>query len=222
MEENIENVNNSEVSNNENPELASSPVNDSEKSKDESDVIEDFDWDNFENEQSYSDDEKKKLEELYSETLASLGSSDVIQGVVLKKSDKDVIIDISGKSEGVISTNEFRYNPDLKEGDTVDVVIDKQEDKTGQLVLSHKKARYLKSWGKVNEAHDNGEIVDGYVMCRTKGGMIVDVFGLEAFLPGSQIDVKPIRDYDLYVGRNMKFITPNNIYYFACNNFRFI
>ena len=205
MEENIENVNNSEVSNNENPELASSPVNDSEISKDESDVIEDFDWDNFENEQSYSDDEKKKLEELYSETLASLGSSDVIQGVVLKKSDKDVIIDISGKSEGVISTNEFRYNPDLKEGDTVDVVIDKQEDKTGQLVLSHKKARYLKSWGKVNEAHDNGEIVDGYVMCRTKGGMIVDVFGLEAFLPGSQIDVKPIRDYDLYVGRNMKF-----------------
>ena len=205
MEENIENVNNSEVSNNENPELASSPVNDSEKSKNESDVIEDFDWDNFENEQSYSDDEKKKLEELYSETLASLGSSDVIQGVVLKKSDKDVIIDISGKSEGVISTNEFRYNPDLKEGDTVDVVIDKQEDKTGQLVLSHKKARYLKSWGKVNEAHDNGEIVDGYVMCRTKGGMIVDVFGLEAFLPGSQIDVKPIRDYDLYVGRNMKF-----------------
>ena len=181
MEENIENVNNSEVSNNENSEVVSSSVDESEKSKDESDVIEDFDWDNFENEQSYSDDEKKKLEELYSETLASLSSSDVIQGVVLKKSDKDVIIDISGKSEGVISTNEFRYNPDLKEGDTVDVVIDKQEDKTGQLVLSHKKARYLKSWGKVNDAHDNGEIVDGYVMCRTKGGMIVDVFGLEAF-----------------------------------------
>ena len=158
MEENIENVNNSEVSNNENSEVVSSSVNDSEKTKDESDVIEDFDWDNFENEQSYSDDEKKKLEELYSETLASLSSSDVIQGVVLKKSDKDVIIDISGKSEGVISSNEFRYNPDLKEGDTVDVVIDKQEDKAGQLVLSHKKARYLKSWGKVNDAHDNGEI----------------------------------------------------------------
>ena len=117
-----------------------------------------------------------------------------------------MIIDIDAKSEGVIASNEFRYIPDgLKEGQMVDVVIEKQEDKSGQLVLSHKKARYLKSWDRVNEAHDNGEIVDGYVMCRTKGGMIVDVFGLEAFLPGSQIDVKPIRDYDIYVGKNMKF-----------------
>jgi len=168
-------------------------------------LVDDFDWDNFENEKLYSDEEFEKLKNLYSETLESLNSNDIIEGVVLKKTDKDVIIDISGKSEGVISSNEFRYNPDLKEGDKVEVVIDKQEDKTGQLVLSHKKARYLKSWGKVNDAHDNGEIVDGYVMCRTKGGMIVDVFGLEAFLPGSQIDVKPIRDYDLYVGKNMKF-----------------
>jgi len=174
-------------------------------SSEEPGKVEDFDWENFENEQIYNEEEKKKLEDLYSETLASLNSNDIIQGVVLKKSEKDVIIDISGKSEGVISSNEFRYNPDLKEGDNVDVVIDKQEDKTGQLVLSHKKARYLKSWGQVNDAHDNSEIVDGYIMCRTKGGMIVDVFGLEAFLPGSQIDVKPIRDYDLYVGRNMKF-----------------
>tara|TARA_B100000579_G_C22817106_1_gene848514 strand:+ start:108 stop:1973 length:1866 start_codon:yes stop_codon:yes gene_type:complete len=177
----------------------------SENSSEETEVSEEFDWKNFENQQIYTEDEYKKLEVLYSETLASLNSNDVIEGVVLKKTQKDVIIDISGKSEGVISSNEFRYNPDLKEGDKVEVVIEKQEDKTGQLVLSHKKARYLKSWGKVNDAHDNGEVVDGYVMCRTKGGMIVDVFGLEAFLPGSQIDVKPIRNYDLYVGRNMKF-----------------
>ena len=180
-------------------------VVDSAENVSDNNLVDDFDWDNFENEKIYSDEEFEKLKNLYSETLESLNSHDIIEGIVLKKTDKDVIIDISGKSEGVISSNEFRYNPDLKEGDKVEVVIDKQEDKTGQLVLSHKKARYLKSWGKVNDAHDNGEIVDGYVMCRTKGGMIVDVFGLEAFLPGSQIDVKPIRDYDLYVGKNMKF-----------------
>ena len=171
----------------------------------EKNSVDDFDWENFESEKLYSDDEYEKLKDLYLETLESLNSNDIIEGVVLKKSDKDVIIDISGKSEGVIPSNEFRYNPDLKEGDKVEVVIEKQEDKAGQLVLSHKKARYLKSWGKVNDAHDNSEVVDGYVICRTKGGMIVDVFGLEAFLPGSQIDVKPIRDYDLYVGKNMKF-----------------
>jgi len=180
-------------------------VVDSAENVKDNNLVDDFDWDNFETEKLYSDEEFEKLKDLYSETLESLNSNDIIEGIVLKKTDKDVIIDISGKSEGVISSNEFRYNPDLKEGDKVEVVIDKQEDKTGQLVLSHKKARYLKSWGKVNDAHDNGEIVDGYVMCRTKGGMIVDVFGLEAFLPGSQIDVKPIRDYDLYVGKNMKF-----------------
>jgi len=180
-------------------------VVDSAENVNDNNLVEDFDWDNFENEKIYSDEEFEKLKNLYSETLESLNSNDIIEGVVLKKTEKDVIIDISGKSEGVISSNEFRYNPDLKEGDKVEVVIDKQEDKTGQLVLSHKKARYLKSWGKVNDAHDNGEVVDGYVICRTKGGMIVDVFGLEAFLPGSQIDVKPIRDYDLYVGKNMKF-----------------
>ncbi|MBH76146.1 MAG: 30S ribosomal protein S1 [Flavobacteriales bacterium] len=180
-------------------------VVDTSENTNDSNLVDDFDWDNFENEKLYSDEEFEKLKDLYSETLESLNSNDIIEGIVLKKTDKDVIIDISGKSEGVISSNEFRYNPDLKEGDKVEVVIDKQEDKTGQLVLSHKKARYLKSWGKVNDAHDNGEIVDGYVICRTKGGMIVDVFGLEAFLPGSQIDVKPIRDYDLYVGKNMKF-----------------
>jgi len=185
--------------------MVDEPIINSKSSLEEAEVSDEFDWKNFENQQIYTEDQYKKLEELYSETLASLNSNDIIEGVVLKKTQKDVIIDISGKSEGVISSNEFRYNPDLKEGDKVEVVIEKQEDKTGQLVLSHKKARYLKSWGKVNDAHDNGEVVDGYIMCRTKGGMIVDVFGLESFLPGSQIDVKPIRNYDLYVGRNMKF-----------------
>ena len=205
MEENNDIIKGSEGQENEINDVVEGVIVNSETKSEKTETVEDFDWDNFENEQPYSEDEKKKLEVLYSETLASLNSNDVIEGIVLKKTDKDVIIDISGKSEGVISSNEFRYNADLKEGDKVDVVIDKQEDKTGQLVLSHKKARYLKSWGQVNDAHDNGDVVDGFVMCRTKGGMIVDVFGLEAFLPGSQIDVKPIRDYDLYVGRNMKF-----------------
>ncbi len=205
IEENNDILKDSEDQKTELNNMVDEPIIDSENSLEETEVSEEFDWKNFENQQIYTEDEYKKLEELYSETLASLNSNDIIEGVVLKKTQKDVIIDISGKSEGVISSNEFRYNPDLKEGDKVEVVIEKQEDKTGQLVLSHKKARYLKSWGKVNDAHDNGEVVDGYVMCRTKGGMIVDVFGLEAFLPGSQIDVKPIRNYDLYVGRNMKF-----------------
>ena len=205
IEENNDIIKGSNGQKNELKDLAEETVINPEGATVDTQVTEEFNWENFENEQAYSEDEKKKLEDLYLETLASLNSSDIIEGVVLKKTDKDVIIDISGKSEGVISSNEFRYNPDLKEGDKVDVVIDKQEDKTGQLVLSHKKARYLKSWEKVNQAHDNGEVVDGFVMCRTKGGMIVDVFGLESFLPGSQIDVKPIRDYDLYVGRNMKF-----------------
>ena len=131
-------------------------VVDSTENVKDNNLVDDFDWDNFENEKLYSDEEFEKLKNLYSETLESLNSNDIIEGVVLKKTDKDVIIDISGKSEGVISSNEFRYNSDLKEGDKVEVVIDKQEDKTGQLVLSHKKARYLKSWGKVNDAHDNG------------------------------------------------------------------
>ncbi len=205
MEENNDINKGSEGQENELHDVVEGSVVGSEENSEETQITEDFDWDNFEDEQTYSEEEKNKLEALYSETLASLNSNDIIEGVILKKTDKDVIIDISGKSEGVIPSNEFRYNPDLKEGDKVDVVINKQEDKTGQLVLSHKKARYLKSWGKVNKAHDDGDVVDGFVMCRTKGGMIVDVFGLEAFLPGSQIDVKPIRDYDLYVGRNMKF-----------------
>ena len=149
---------------------------------------------------------------MYNETLSALDDSNVMDGVIVAQTDRDFIIDIGAKSEGVISLNEFIYNPDLKIGDKVEVIIDKKEDKTGQLVLSHKKARSLKAWDRVNEAHKDQTVVSGYVKCRTKGGMIVEVFGLESFLPGSQIDVKPIRDYDVYVGKNMdlKVVKINN------------
>ena len=142
---------------------------------------------------------------MYEATLPEETQAGVIDGTVLNLTDREAIIEIGGKSEGVISLNEFRYNPELKVGDTVEVLIDQQEDKTGQLLLSHRKARSIRSWDRVNSAHDNEEIVNGFVKCRTKGGMIVDVFGIEAFLPGSQIDVKPIRDYDVYVGKTMEF-----------------
>jgi small subunit ribosomal protein S1 len=142
---------------------------------------------------------------MYEATLPEETQAGVIDGTVLNLTDREAIIEIGGKSEGVISLNEFRYNPELKVGDTVEVLIDQQEDKTGQLLLSHRKARSIRSWDRVNSAHDNEEIVNGFVKCRTKGGMIVDVFGIEAFLPGSQIDVKPIRDYDIYVGKTMEF-----------------
>ena len=142
---------------------------------------------------------------MYEATLPDETQAGVIDGTIINLTDREAIIEIGGKSEGVISLNEFRYNPDLAVGDTVEVLIDQQEDKTGQLVLSHRKARSIRSWDRVNSAHDNEEIVNGFVKCRTKGGMIVDVFGIEAFLPGSQIDVKPIRDYDVYVGKTMEF-----------------
>ena len=142
---------------------------------------------------------------MYEATLPEETQAGVIDGTVLNLTDREAIIEIGGKSEGVISLNEFRYNPELKVGDKVEVLIDQQEDKTGQLLLSHRKARSIRSWDRVNSAHDNEEIVNGFVKCRTKGGMIVDVFGIEAFLPGSQIDVKPIRDYDVYVGKTMEF-----------------
>ena len=142
---------------------------------------------------------------MYDETLSVLDETKIIEGKIVAQSDRDFIIDIGAKSEGVISINEFRYNPEYKLGDTVEVIIDKKENKTGQLVLSHKKARALQAWSKVELAHDEQSVVSGFVKCRTKGGMIVDVFGLESFLPGSQIDVKPIRDYDVYVGKNMEF-----------------
>lgn len=168
--------------------------------------IEEFDWDAFETGLSKDDrKEKEELESSYAKSLEDLDESSVFKGTVTMISDKEAIVDINFKSEGVISLNEFRYNPDLKVGDFVDVMVDKREDKTGQLVLSHRKARMLNAWQRVNELAETGEVVTGTIKARTKGGMIVDVFGIEAFLPGSQIDVKPIRDYDQYVGKNMEF-----------------
>ena len=167
---------------------------------------EDFNWDEYETEvDSYSSKDRAKLEEIYGETLSTINENEVIEGIVITKTNREVVINIGYKSEGIISLNEFRYNPDLKIGDKVEVFVDNQEDRTGQLVLSHKKARSLKSWERVNTALDTDEIIQGFIKCRTKGGMIVDVFGIEAFLPGSQIDVKPIRDYDIYVGKTMEF-----------------
>jgi small subunit ribosomal protein S1 len=167
--------------------------------------IEEFDWDSYANESIYSQDDKKKFESMYNETLSTIGESEVMEGTVIAMNKREAVINIGYKSEGVISINEFRYNPDLKIGDKVEVYVENQEDKKGQLVLSHKKARALRSWDRVNSALENDEIIKGYIKCRTKGGMIVDVFGIEAFLPGSQIDVKPIRDYDIFVGKTMEF-----------------
>jgi len=166
----------------------------------------DFDWDAASKEDDeYSADRRTELSGMYVETLSSITEKEVIDGTIIALSDKDVVINIGYKSEGILSRNEFRYNPDLKIGDTAEVYIESQEDRTGQLVLSHKKARTLRSWEKVNASLDSDEIINGFIKCRTKGGMIVDVFGIEAFLPGSQIDVKPIRDYDAYVGKTMEF-----------------
>ncbi len=167
---------------------------------------EQFDWEAFESGLNDVDlKERAELETIYAEAVTDLDEAEVFQGKVVRMTDKEVIVDINFKSEGVISLNEFRYNPDLKIGDTVEVMVDKREDKTGQLVLSHRKARILQAWDQVNKAHDKDEIVNGYIKARTKGGMIVDIFGIEAFLPGSQIDVKPIRDYDQFVGKTMEF-----------------
>jgi small subunit ribosomal protein S1 len=166
----------------------------------------DFDWHNYEEGIEQVEDTKLlEFEKLVSENFVDTLDDEVVEGTVITITDRDAIIDINAKSEGVISLNEFRYNPDLKVGDKVEVLIDVREDATGQLVLSHRKARVIKAWERVNNAHDTGEIVNGFVKCRTKGGMIVDVFGIEAFLPGSQIDVKPIRDYDQYVNKTMEF-----------------
>ena len=168
--------------------------------------LKDFNWHNYEEGIEQVDDKKlEEFEKLVSENFVDTLDDEVVEGEVIFISDRDAIIDINAKSEGVISLNEFRYNPNLKVGDKVEVLIDVREDATGQLVLSHRKARVIKAWDRVNNAHDTGEIVNGFVKCRTKGGMIVDVFGIEAFLPGSQIDVKPIRDYDQYVNKTMEF-----------------
>ncbi|RXJ51364.1 30S ribosomal protein S1 [Gelidibacter gilvus] len=168
--------------------------------------LEEFNWHNYEEGIEQVDDKKlQEFEKLVSENFVDTLDDEVVEGLVIHITDRDAIIDINAKSEGVISLNEFRYNPNLKVGDKVEVLIDVREDANGQLVLSHRKARVIKAWDRVNNAHDTGEIVNGFVKCRTKGGMIVDVFGIEAFLPGSQIDVKPIRDYDQYVNKTMEF-----------------
>ncbi|WP_016778902.1 30S ribosomal protein S1 [Anaerophaga thermohalophila] len=168
----------------------------------------DFDWDKYENGDLVEEakgSEKKELEKMYDKTLSTISEKEVIEGTVIAMNKREVVINIGFKSDGIVSRNEFRYNPDLKVGDKVEVYVESQEDKKGQLVLSHKKARALRSWDRVNEALEKDEVIKGYIKCRTKGGMIVDVFGIEAFLPGSQIDVKPIRDYDMYVGKTMEF-----------------
>ena len=165
----------------------------------------DFDWNAFENgtvESTQSHDEQEKA---YDATLGRVNENEVVDGTVISIGKREVVVNIGYKSDGIIPVNEFRYNPDLKVGDTVEVYVENQEDKRGQLVLSHKKARASKSWERVNAALENKEVIKGYIKCRTKGGMIVDIFGIEAFLPGSQIDVKPIRDYDVFVGKTMEF-----------------
>ena len=165
-----------------------------------------FDWHNYEEGIDQVDDKQiKEFEKLVEENFVETLTNNVVEGTVVHMTEREAIIDINAKSEGVISLNEFRYNPNLSIGDKVEVLIDIREDATGQLILSHRKARVIKAWERVNNAHDTGEIVNGFVKCRTKGGMIVDVFGIEAFLPGSQIDVKPIRDYDQYVNKTMEF-----------------
>ena len=169
-------------------------------------VEEAFDWDSFgKKHKVYSKKDSEKLESTYSNTLKSINENEVIDGIVVGKNNREVIVNIGFKSDGVISLSELRYKTDLKVGDTIEVYVESQEDLNGQLILSHKKARILRSWDRVNAAHDNDEIITGFVKSRTKGGLIVDVFGIESFLPGSQIDVKPIRDYDIYVGKNMEF-----------------
>jgi len=167
--------------------------------------MEDFDWDSYEAGDVIGGASRDELAEMYDKTLSTISEKEVIEGEVITLTKREVVINIGFKSDGIVSRNEFRYNPELAIGDKVEVYVESQEDKKGQLVLSHKKARALRSWDRVNEALDNDEVIKGYIKCRTKGGMIVDVFGIEAFLPGSQIDVKPIRDYDMYVGKTMEF-----------------
>jgi len=167
--------------------------------------VESFDWEKAVRNDMYSNKERLDLEKEYETTLTEIIDKQVLDGTVVTITDREVVVDINFKSDGVISFNEFKYNSELKVGDTVEVLVEKQEDKNGQLVLSHRRARVLRAWEKVNVALETGEVVNGQISSRTKGGMIVDVFGIECFLPGSQIDVKPIRDYDDYVGKKMEF-----------------
>jgi small subunit ribosomal protein S1 len=168
--------------------------------------VQEINWETIgKKQENYTHAERERLTSAYEKTLTSISEHQVLEGKVVEKTSKDVVVNINYKSEGVIPLSEFRYNPDLKIGDTVEVYVEKQEDKNGQLVLSHKKARFMRAWERVNSALATNEIIKGYVKCRTKGGLIVDVFGMEAFLPGSQIDVKPVRDYDAYVNKTMEF-----------------
>ncbi|HKJ42670.1 MAG TPA: 30S ribosomal protein S1, partial [Sunxiuqinia sp.] len=167
---------------------------------------EEFDWDALEaDDEGFAGKKNSELVDLYDNTLNTVQEKEVLEGTVISMNKREVVVDIGYKSDGIVSLNEFRYNPELKVGDTVEVYVESLEDKKGQMILSHKKARAVRSWDRVNDALDKDEIIKGYIKCRTKGGMIVDVFGIEAFLPGSQIDVKPIRDYDMYVGKSMEF-----------------
>ncbi len=193
------------------PKVVEDKVDVAEKQKKEEKVktaedTEEFNWDAFgKSEETYTPEKRAELEKIYDETLSTVAENEVIDGTVVVLSKREVVVNIGYKSEGIININEFRYNPDLKIGDTVEVLVETQEDANGQLIISHKKARVLRAWDKINLSLEKEEIVKGYIKCKTKGGMIVDVFGIEAFLPGSQIDVKPIRDYDIYVDKTMEF-----------------
>ncbi len=167
--------------------------------------VEDFDWDAYEKGETQGEKSREELTKTYDESLNTVKDKDVIEGTIIALNKREAVVNIGYKSDGIIPVSEFRYNPDIKVGDVVEVFIEKQEDKKGQLILSHKKARASRAWERINEALENDEIIKGFIKCRTKGGMIVDVFGVEAFLPGSQIDVKPIRDYDIFVGKTMEF-----------------
>jgi small subunit ribosomal protein S1 len=204
MSENKENLEQTEAVNQAAEETKAEKVEVKKVTSKEAD--EDFDWDAFEGTSLEATGEKKdEMTALYNDTLSVLQEKEVVDGKVISLNKREVVVDIGYKSDGIVSLNEFRYNPDLKVGDTVEVYVESLEDQKGQLVLSHKKARALRSWDRVNAALEKDEVITGYIKCRTKGGMIVDVFGIEAFLPGSQIDVKPIRDYDIYVGKTMEF-----------------
>ncbi len=167
--------------------------------------IEDFDWDAYEKGETNGEKSREELTKTYDESLNTVKDKEVIEGTIIALNKREAVVNIGYKSDGIIPVSEFRYNPDIKVGDVVEVFIENQEDKKGQLILSHRKARASRSWERINQALANDEIIKGYIKCRTKGGMIVDVFGIEAFLPGSQIDVKPIRDYDIFVGKTMEF-----------------
>ena len=167
--------------------------------------IADFDWEAYANGETKGEKTREELTKTYDESLNTVRDKDVIEGTIISLNKREAVVNIGYKSDGIIPMSEFRYNPDIKVGDTVEVFIENQEDKKGQLILSHRKARAARSWDRINEALEKDEVIKGYIKCRTKGGMIVDVFGVEAFLPGSQIDVKPIRDYDIFVGKTMEF-----------------